>query len=234
MEAILLGVVLTKVPLTGRDNINQTWKADIRSEEGDFQAIVKDIPERELVVECLCAVLGRRLGLPIPRPMLVEDAELGILFGSEELSHPDLKRAELSTYLMTILLSDWPRLPLATVFDEWIANPDRHGGNLLWDGNGEFWLIDHGLALADALPPEQKLKNYLLDFATALADNDLKKQKLLNQLAQNIPQNTEAIQAISPLFFSDESMLQFLQKRSPMLYTLLRKTVLNHDEIPGF
>lgn len=233
MDAVLLGVVLTKTPLQNSDNINPTWKADIRSAEGDFQAIVKDISERELIVECLCSVLGRWLGLPIPRPMLVKDTELGLLFGCEELPHPDLKHAELSTYLMTVLLSSWSQLPLATVFDEWIANPDRHGGNLLTNGAGDFWLIDHGLSLCEGLLPEQKMKNYLLDFSATLADNDLKKQKLLNQLAQSIPQNAAPLHMLSPLF-SDESMLQFLQERSPLLYTLCRKTVLNHDEIPGF
>lgn len=232
-DTVLIGTVLRKSPLTDRQNINKAWKAQVRTEAGDLSAIVKTIPEREILIECLCSVLGQFMGLPIPRPMIVSDSQEGVLFGSEEQPHPDLKRCQISQVLVAEMLINWDMLPTACVFDEWIANPDRHGGNILTNGAGEFWLIDHGLALAENLEPEQKLKNYLLNLAAELADNDLKKQRLLNAFARNLPIKNLNWQTLIS-FFSDQSVIKFLQDRSPLLFTLLRKTVLNHDEIPGF
>ena len=37
--------------------------------------------------------------------------------------------------------------PSVIGFDEWIANGDRNLGNLLWDGEKDFYLIDHGLSM---------------------------------------------------------------------------------------
>jgi len=34
----------------------------------------------------------------------------------------------------------------AAAFDEWVANADRHNGNLLMGTTGEVWLIDHSHA----------------------------------------------------------------------------------------
>lgn len=232
MTDIIAGIILRKTPLTV-GSLNITWKAQILSDAGELSAITKQIPEREILVECLRALLGRAMGLPIPRPMLLHDEALGLLFGSEELPHPDLKRAQLSLLLVETLLSRWDYLPSAIVFDEWIANPDRHGGNLLADGVGGFWLIDHGLALAENLLADQKLNNYLLDFAVSLADNDIKKQRLLKTIGLSLPNDKSDLRAAYPLF-SDPTMLDFLQTRSPLLFSLIRKTVLNHHEIPGF
>lgn len=35
----------------------------------------------------------------------------------------------------------------AIAFDEWIANQDRHVGNILYDGGKEYMLIDNNLAM---------------------------------------------------------------------------------------
>ena len=231
MENILTGVVLRKTPITDRENINPVFRAEVRSTEGDLAAIIKRLPEREIEVECLCATLGRAMGLPIPKPMVLQDTELGIVFGSEEMPHPDLKRAKLSEYLLLTALVEWDHFHQAQMFDEWIANPDRHGGNLLTNGIGDFWLIDHGLSLPQAFDPEQKQHNHLLDMAIAFANDDLKKQRLIKKLSQTLSRHPQGLEAINNF---DESMLKFLTMRSPSLYALLRKTVLNHDEIPGF
>lgn len=57
MDALLTAIVLRKTPLNDRDNINPTWKAQIRSHEGDLPAIVKLIPEHDIAIECLHASL---------------------------------------------------------------------------------------------------------------------------------------------------------------------------------
>ncbi len=238
MEPLITGIVLRKIPLDpSRKGINTTWKATVRSAEGDSAAIVKHIPDHEIMVECLCAMLGRSLQLPIPRPMLLKDAKLGALFGCEELPHPDLKHSHLPSAVLATYLTAWEKLADSAAFDEWIANPDRHGGNLLTDGSGEFWLIDHGLTLHPVLNPADKSNNYLLNIAGEFANDDIKRRRLINAFKQFFEQLPEALSTEANLqahpFFS-ESVLQFLDERKPVLFSLLRATVLNHDEIPGF
>jgi len=233
LNAITKGYVLRKTPLKDRQNINPAWKAEVRTHNGDIPAIVKKISENEIIIECCCALIAEAMTLPVPKPLIVKDEQQGILFGSEELPHPDLKRTHLSTFLVTLSLANWAILPDAVVFDEWIANPDRHGGNLLTDGTGNFWLIDHGLALARGITPEDKVKNYLLDIASGLADDDLKKQRLLKRISVKLPTEHHIPQA-GNLPAEQQHMLKFLDQRHPRLFALLRKTVLNHDEIPGF
>jgi len=172
MTDIIAGIILRKTPLTV-GSLNITWKAQILSDAGELSAITKQIPEREILVECLRALLGRAMGLPIPRPMLLHDEALGLLFGSEELPHPDLKRAQLSLLLVETLLSRWDYLPSAIVFDEWIANPDRHGGNLLADGDSitlhfarKNLAVNIGLITPSRLAPrinDAKIKLWNLD-----------------------------------------------------------------------
>lgn len=232
LTEITKGYVLRKTPLTDRQNTNPAWKAEVRTHAGDIPAIIKKISEQEIIIECCCALIGQTMHLPIAKPLIVKDEQEGILFGSEELPHPDLKRADISKYLITILLAHWKTLPDAVVFDEWIANPDRHGGNMLTDGIGNFWLIDHGLALAKDLNPDDKLNNYLLEIASTLADNDLKKAKLVKQLGNKVP-DPSIIPDQGTLSDTHKTVLEFLEQRQPKLFALLKKTVLKHDELPG-
>ncbi len=41
-------------------------------------------------------------------------------------------------------LSKWSRIGDLYGFDSWIANTDRHEHNLLFSGDKDVWLIDHG------------------------------------------------------------------------------------------
>ncbi|WP_429809821.1 hypothetical protein [Ensifer sp. B1-9] len=42
-------------------------------------------------------------------------------------------------------------------FDEWMANVDRHHGNLLLAGSGDMWLIDHGNYITGHMWSKEKL-----------------------------------------------------------------------------
>lgn len=49
-------------------------------------------------------------------------------------------------------LRSWNRVEDAIAFDEWVANGDRHAGNLLWnEQQGDIWLIDHDCAFTGPL-----------------------------------------------------------------------------------
>jgi hypothetical protein len=117
-------------------------------------------------------------------------------------------------------LSRWAELPKACVFDEWIANEDRHDGNILTNGL-EFWLIDHGLALNTAV----------------FKSNSVIDNKLLNDAMKFA---RAAIKIISPYLCDfSESILeipdvieQFLKDRLPELATLIiTKKIRGQNEI---
>lgn len=225
VESVLTGTVLRLAPLNNEHkgiNDESTWRATVRTIEGDLSAIVKKIPENEIIVEIVCALLGRAIDLPIPRPLIVSDEKHGILFGSQDEGHPDLKHSLIPSEMIMGFLSLWAELPKACVFDEWIANEDRHDGNILTNGL-EFWLIDHGLALNTAVfKSNSVIDNKLLNDAMKFADNDISKQKLINDIRA-------AIKIILPYLcdFSESNLKdpneieQFLKERLPKLTALI-------------
>jgi hypothetical protein len=180
--------VLTAVVDTAGKGINQSVRGVVRIASGDVEAYVKILDIREIVVECVCAILGRRLSLPIPAPLLVYvPEEFGgptLAFGSVTVASPDLMfflRAGHSE-AVGARLRNWSLLQPAGCFDEWIGNCDRHLENMLHDGVDRFWLIDHGLAVHDGWAPdstfpENKLMSFLVD---GLAEKEL--QSLLQRV----------------------------------------------------
>jgi hypothetical protein len=70
----------------------------------------------------------------------------------------------------------WPHLGALMAFDIWIANTDRHPGNLLFGGNGDIWLIDHGHSftgptwLGNNLDPSANYANRLTQWLTPELD----------------------------------------------------------------
>jgi len=129
-------------------------------------AFVKVLPDRDLFVECACAALGRGLGLPIPEPYIVmptkqaldssDESSDALAFGSADAEYPSFYKflCDRDDY------GDWSFLEAggfavrAGVFDEWIANADRHLENILYGGRGKFILIDHANAIPSWLESE--------------------------------------------------------------------------------
>lgn len=166
MTAIRLGALLPGSVLVG-DGINGARRGTARTGGGDLTVIAKRVPEREIVIELLCAALGRHLGLQIPEPLLLLAEDDQFWFGSADIGYPSMRHflAQGDQGCIERRLRDWPMLEKAASFDDLIANPDRHAGNLLSDGGGTFWLIDHGLCLRLGISPEAVMRNVLLDFA---------------------------------------------------------------------
>lgn len=223
MESIRLGVLLPGGRPVG-DGINRAYRAPVATRNGEIIAIVKELHPHELIIETICAMLGRELDLPIPEPLLVIDESRQMLVaGSVDVGYPSLHQPALAPYLRVLsgLLLQWPKLVQAACFDEWIANPDRHGGNLLFDGNG-FFLIDHGLALRGV--PEAPVDNHLMTAAMAARTDDLARQRLKRETAMFYQTYTEdmvlavgnivtAIDALKMTSQEIDRCLQFLRQR---------------------
>ncbi|NIF23075.1 HipA family kinase [Candidatus Pantoea multigeneris] len=164
MNDIQIATLLPGAELFSDSNINQTWKAHVRTATNTVVVFAKIIDPREICVEAFCAILGRELGIPIPKPYLIlaDDTTLDIIppgknalmFGSEDAAYPSFRRYADCRQSYEKLQNFKASLDVG-VFDEWIANHDRNVGNILYDGGDDFLFIDHGLALPESLPADQ-------------------------------------------------------------------------------
>jgi len=142
---LLIGAVTFKD--AGIANLGDTYRAQILTKEGVRNAIVKDIPMRELAYELMAAALAFELSLPVPPAYLVaadksvlatkhapKDGDESFLFGSVDLKSPSVAQivntklgldvAALRRVIDALVLSG--RLGNLYGFDAWSANIDRH------------------------------------------------------------------------------------------------------------
>ncbi|ELY4520495.1 hypothetical protein SMZ75_003290 [Cronobacter muytjensii] len=163
MDTIEIATLLPGAEPFNDNNVNQTWKGHVRTANDTVVVYAKIINLRELCVEAFCAILGRELGIPIPKPFLIlaDNSTLNIipygqhalLFGSEDASYPSFRRYADCKQAFEKLQNFKSSLDVG-VFDEWIANYDRNVGNILYDGGDDFLFIDHGLALPQGMPAQ--------------------------------------------------------------------------------
>lgn len=149
--------------LTGDRGVNETYRGLIEIGSARLSAYIKLLPDRQLVNELLASVLGRIAGLPIPRGFLVEvrrtdypNSPLMTTHGLAATPAFAIEAVALQSVIRRLdlhsptarerLLRAWPHWYSAAAFDDWIANADRHPGNLLVGAPGEAWMIDHGHA----------------------------------------------------------------------------------------
>lgn len=136
-------------------------KAEISTDQGRKDAYVKLLNVEGVAREAICAVLARKLHLPILQPYyvnvdpdIVEDHQSGnihnIAFGLEADAAPAFR---ILNRLTSDEVSGWREVLRLAVFDEWVYNGDRLPNNLLFTGKGRFLLIDHDEALPNYASP---------------------------------------------------------------------------------
>jgi len=179
--------------------INPTYHGAAWWEDGNKsprrgRVYFKAIPPEEIFVECLCALLGQSFGLPVQQPVLLcpepdccppgHDPNVP-LFGTLDDGHVSFlqfidKAETMDRSSMNAILEErlqrWKHLPRAALFDEQIANNDRHMGNLLFGGGNDFRLIDHGLAFRGIAKPNERIPlNQLMMFIQNASQKYLEK-----------------------------------------------------------
>jgi hypothetical protein len=191
------------------------------------ECYAKFLSQRQLVNELAAVELAHELDLQAPRAFLIavmrdeypdalmfegnSNAE-GIAFAVEALAFPDLRRrypgsAQIWGPKLRASWDDWSK---AAAFDEWIANGDRHEGNLIIGDAGDVWLIDHSHAFTSESWTLQHLTAIGLStsIANRLASNLaplLSSQDYNREIArvEGIQKDAESISVASKL---DESM----------------------------
>jgi HipA-like protein len=203
MSEIQLATVLLGATVFKENNVNDTFRGQVFTTDGRTrQAIIKDLGLVELCNELVAHCLARKVDLPIPdcylglvRPGILDvkkaptttDASR-LVFVSVDVKVPNVtfrwKGADAAGQKALLAeITKWGDLGHLYAYDSWVANVDRHAGNLLFGGNSEFWLIDHGHCFTgpdwqvDQLDPDTEYRNRLSEWMTKYLTLDQKRQR---------------------------------------------------------
>lgn len=180
IQAVALATVLPGAAPFKEGNVNETFRGQVLLADGSVKpAIIKDLDARQLVNELLASVLAKATKMPTPDAFLglVKAGDLNVthapkmvdgnrlVFVSVDVKVPNVTvryqqvsdPAAKSELMKRVL--DWSELGRLYAFDAWIANIDRHPGNLLLGNADEFWLIDHGHSFSGPAWEPQDLKH---------------------------------------------------------------------------
>jgi hypothetical protein len=158
---VRLATVLAGAKPFKEANVNDTFRGQVLSEDGvTHTAIIKDLDQRQLANELMAAALAKAAGLPVPQAYLAiaSPAALAankgpqqadgsrLVFASADANTPPVAQLYVGNAPDAVKnrLADWDGIGDLYGFDAWIANIDRHERNLLFSGDKDVWLIDHG------------------------------------------------------------------------------------------
>jgi hypothetical protein len=134
---------LTQLAAPTRGGVNQSIDAEIRG-----IAKTNDISEYTIANEIVAARLGQALGLPIPAGVVAEDSSAKLYYFSLDVSKTGHSLPPI--HPPDLLAQDPFHAAGCVIFDIYIANEDRHAGNLSLDpafSPPRLSLFDHGHSL---------------------------------------------------------------------------------------
>ena len=201
-------------PLTEK-GVNDSFHGKLMLGDGTIKsAIIKDLDPKQLANELMVAALADAAGLPIPGahlaivPLGIMTANKGptlpdgarLVFGSADVRTPpvaQLYRGQNATVQTKVRkrLAEWDSVGGLYGFDSWIANIDRHEGNLLFSGDKEVWLIDHGHCFTgpnwtpENLDPTKNYPNKLKNWLTPVIPDE--RRKVVASAASEVPKKVK-------------------------------------------
>jgi hypothetical protein len=247
-----LGYALPGATLLQDDRgVSETFTGMIEAGSKRLHAHIKFLSTKGLINELIASVLGSATGLPMPKGFLVlaerrdfptsqvlkaNPSDIGFAFACATMDHPSLRRRMKlrSEALRLEVLKLWPQWAEAIAFDDWIANWDRHEGNLLSGGPGEVWLIDNERSFvkldwtaADLNPAVQVLNQLCMQMQRAALDENDRRQRLqqvytlIAKIKKIDPMDViTAAQADKSLSSDDvDALRQFLTERTSTIAT---------------
>lgn len=200
MADVRLATVMLGASPFKEGNINETFRGPVLLEDGAVrQAVIKDLDLIQLCNELLAFCLARHVGLPVPdcflglirpgilavtkAPMLPTGERLVFVSTDVKVPNVTFRLSSTNPYGQQALIAEigkWSDLGKLYAFDAWIANIDRHPGNLLYGGPGDAWLIDHGHCFGGPawgptdLDPAKEFVNRLSEWVTPFLSADQK------------------------------------------------------------
>lgn len=186
------------LPFNAVKSINSLFRGQVQLADGSDQpCLLKNIDRIEVVNELVSNLIASRLGLPIPKAVLTfvpdefndknqfskaHKIDGGVIvFSSIDVQTPNLAQRVSSAHplgqqLILHSLNVWSKKSGLYGFDTWVANVDRHAGNLLFGSKNEVWLVDHGRCFTKEdwsphdLRPNIQYLNRLKEWYTQLMD----------------------------------------------------------------
>lgn len=164
-------------PLGGEARVpgsrNEIWLTPAQGADGRRLMLYAkpQLTPRQLAVEVLAAQVGQAAGLPCPNSYVIRArsprfglaaSEIRFAFGSEREGRGLASSIRDRNYLFEVLEQAKLLVP-AIVFDEWIANPVRGPGDVLFDTEKGAVLIDHEAAMDASVRPQEAVINWLGD-----------------------------------------------------------------------
>jgi hypothetical protein len=224
--------------------VNETYRGIVELANRRLPAYVKLLDRQQLCNEIVAYELARQAQLKIPQAFLVlvcrgdypesrflQAAGADVFgFASADSGLQDARKLELRTSrALSTFLSSWKEWPEVAAFDDWIANADRHPGNLLVGGVGDVWVVDHSHAFTGCawcvgdLIPDRKCSNQICSAASGclkIPEKYVAFSRVLGQ--QYVYKNIDPVMAISSaadLIGEDEqgALVNFLQLRIPSI-----------------
>lgn len=234
--------MLSPGTLLSGDHVNKVWRGMTQapmSTEPGVPMIIKWVEKKErLAAELACALAARALRLQVPAGVLVlaqkdqlhgvparvsgDDDAAVLCFGSE-LQWPDDTMAKP---MGTDAAREWvwsrlcqsPQGSAGGVWDELVANEDRHTDNVVFDGV-RWWLIDHERTLT----PLNKL---MMKFAeSAIRQTVIEHRTPSNPIAVEMVQrrpHDHKMEALPPALVNLRVRLQWLADQAQKWHTGLR------------
>lgn len=186
------------LPFNTVKSINSLFRGQVQLADGsDHPCLLKNIDRIEVVNELVSNLIACRLGLPTPRAVLtfVPDQfndrnqfskaykiDGGVIvFSGIDVQTPNLAQRISSAHpmaqqIIAHALNTWSQKSDLYGFDTWVANVDRHAGNILFGSKNEVWLIDHGRCFTKEdwaprdLDPNHQYTNRLKEWYTLIMD----------------------------------------------------------------
>lgn len=195
-------------------SINKVQCAIVQTATSREKMVIKPkLSPEEVIREFYSACIAHELNLPVPSQYLVLDAKTKqIFYGCQYCDYPDLGRKirNAPAYIEQLFLTlrKWKGFRTTIVFDELIHNVDRHLGNILWAGDKDYVLIDHGLTFGATLDGKPDL-NLLIFFLERVLNSNL--------LISNEIEKCRAIAATMPESLADKTHSNLLDQH---LYNL--------------
>jgi hypothetical protein len=214
-----------------------TLFGDIHTDNGVKRAFLKILGFEGIAREVFCAVLARKLHLPVRPAYYVDMSNTryhqygnleSLAFGSLYDLTPARRLNQIMEFEAELL--KWTDLLPSAVFDEWIANGDRIPNNMVFERGGVFWLYDHDEAFPGYIGESTPSNSQLLMLA-AREKSEFELVRIREQ-AMKIIQEYELLdwQEIYELILAKdfpylriyfEKYIRFLQNRTPEMRKIL-------------
>ncbi|SDC08783.1 HipA family kinase [Acinetobacter boissieri] len=233
------------------------FKGSVVTKDGETEAYIKNCSKFSVVfTEVIVALIGRMYDLPIPCPIIIKldpdhpdiaVAKTTYLFASKAQIAPNFERFLRNFDEKEQIILEHKDINKIITFDELVANPDRTGGNILYDGT-DIQLIDHEYCFHEKQNPMDSISD--LCKTENLADvyryhkghNDVTVSKTMKNIRSYIKSQidtttNDSLDAISSINFLGidynkrvEFVRNFILTRLPVLGVLIEASISNNKE----